>query len=90
VECSNGALYTGWTDNIDARLQKHNDGKGAKYTRAFGPVSLVACWEFSSKSEAMKFEWQIKQLSRASKSKLIESTRHETFYGSVASAVSVC
>lgn len=76
VECSNGALYTGWTDDIAERLRKHNDGRGAKYTRSFGPVTLAACWEFSSKSEAMKFEAQIKQLTRASKAKLIQSTKH--------------
>jgi len=76
VECSNGSLYTGWTDDVGQRLQKHNQGKGAKYTRSFGPVSLVACWEFCSKSEAMKFEWKVKNLTKASKSKLIEDTSH--------------
>lgn len=76
VECSNGSLYTGWTDDLSDRLQKHNDGTGAKYTRSFGPVSLRACWEFPSKSEAMKFEWKVKQLSRASKAKLIQETVH--------------
>lgn len=78
VECSNGALYTGWTDDIGNRLAKHNAGKGAKYTRSFGPVALKACWVFESKNEAMKFEWQIKQLTRESKAKLIESTAHAT------------
>lgn len=76
VECSNGTLYTGWTDDVDARIRKHNAGQGGKYTRSFGPVSLVACWEFPTKSEAMRFEFQIKQLTKASKVKLIESTVH--------------
>jgi putative endonuclease len=79
VECANGSLYTGYTDNVDARIRKHNQGKGAAYTRAFGPVSLSACWEFQTKSEAMRFEAQIKQLSRASKLKLIADTVHADF-----------
>jgi putative endonuclease len=76
VECSNGSLYTGYTDDVDARIRKHNSGKGAAYTRSFGPVSLAACWAFETKTDAMRFEWQIKQLSRASKLKLIADTAH--------------
>lgn len=79
VECTNGSLYTGYTDNVDARIRKHNSGKGAAYTRSFGPVSLLACWQFESKSEAMRFEWQVKRLTRASKLKLIESTSHISY-----------
>jgi putative endonuclease len=77
VECSNGSLYTGYTDDVDARVHKHNLGKGGSYTRSFRPVRLVASWEFSTKSEAMRFEWQIKQLSRESKAKLIADTAHD-------------
>jgi putative endonuclease len=76
VECANGSLYTGYTDDVDARIRKHNSGKGAAYTRSFGPVSLVACWQFQTKTEAMRFEWQIKRLSRPSKMKLIADTAH--------------
>lgn len=79
VECANGSLYTGYTDNVDARIRKHNEGKGAAYTRAFGPVSLSASWQFHTRSEAMRFEAQIKQLSRASKLKLIADTSHASF-----------
>ena len=79
VECANGSLYTGYTDDIDARIRKHNAGKGGSYTRSFGPVSLVASWQFTTKNEAMRFEWQIKQLTRASKAKLIADTAHASF-----------
>ena len=71
LECANGTLYTGWTGDVPSRVAAHNTGKGARYTRANRPVKLVACWEFASKSEAMKWEWRVKQLSRPEKLKLI-------------------
>ncbi len=66
------SLYCGYTTNIDKRLFKHNSGKGAKYTRTRGPVELVYLQEFTSKTEAMRREYDIKQLSRKEKLKLIE------------------
>jgi putative endonuclease len=74
VECSNGSLYAGWTNDLEKRLSQHNSGKGAKYTRALRPVALKASWEFDSKAEAMSYEWQIKQLSRSNKINLILKT----------------
>ncbi len=71
LECANGTLYTGWTTDVEARLKKHNSGKASKYTRAHLPVSLLACWDFNSKSQAMSFEWEIKQLPRDKKLSLI-------------------
>jgi len=71
LECANGRLYTGWTADVASRVEAHNAGKGARYTRANRPVKLVASWEFASKSEAMKWEWAVKQLSRLEKLKLI-------------------
>ena len=41
VECKDGTLYTGWTNNLEKRIADHNSGKGAKYTRARKPVTLV-------------------------------------------------
>lgn len=73
VECSNGSYYTGWTDNLQKRITMHNQGVGAKYTRAHRPVSLVAYWQFSSRSEAMKEEWRIKRLTRIQKQLLLQS-----------------
>jgi putative endonuclease len=73
VECSNGSLYAGWTNDLDKRLQKHNSGQGAKYTRALRPVSLRAAWQFDTKNEAMSWEWQLKRMSRSEKLKLIQS-----------------
>lgn len=71
LECSNGALYTGWTNNLQNRLDNHNAGKGAKYTRANRPVKLVASWSFDTKVEAMKWEWKLKHMSRATKLRMI-------------------
>ncbi|MGL5823157.1 MAG: GIY-YIG nuclease family protein [Sarcina sp.] len=71
LECADGTLYTGWTNNIDERLKKHNCGKGAKYTRARLPVKLRYFEEFNTKSDAMKREYSIKKLTREKKLKLI-------------------
>jgi putative endonuclease len=70
LECADGTLYTGWTDDIERRLQAHNSGCGAKYTRSRTPVRLLASWQFDSKQEAMRREYAIKKLPRAEKLKL--------------------
>lgn len=72
VECSDGTLYTGYTNNLEKRLRAHNSGRGAKYTRARLPVRLVYFEEFDSKERAQSREWHIKQLSREEKLKLIK------------------
>ncbi|MDQ2905136.1 MAG: GIY-YIG nuclease family protein [Chloroflexota bacterium] len=72
VQCSNGAFYTGYTTNREKRIAAHNAGKGAKYTRAHLPVTLLACWSFPTKGEALRAEHAIKQLSRAQKKSLAE------------------
>jgi putative endonuclease len=71
VECADGSLYTGWTVDLERRLQMHNQGRGAKYTRARLPVKLVASWEMASRSQAMQFERSIKKLRRQDKERLI-------------------
>ena len=72
VQCKDDTLYTGWTNHLDARIQAHNDGKGAKYTKARRPVRLVYFEEFETKQEAMKREYEIKQLSRQQKLELVK------------------
>lgn len=71
LKCKDGTLYTGWTNNLDKRLKDHNDGKGAKYTKARRPVELVYYEEFELKEEAMKREYAIKQLTRKQKEELV-------------------
>lgn len=77
LECSDGTYYTGWTNNIEKRLKNHNDGKGAKYTRARRPVKLVYLEIWETKQEAMSREAKIKQLTRKEKEQLILAYKRE-------------
>lgn len=72
VRCSDGSLYTGWTNDLEKRIKDHNEGRGAKYTKARRPVVLAYYEEFATKEEAMRREWEIKQLTRAEKLKILE------------------
>ncbi len=72
VMCSDNTLYTGYTVDVDKRMIAHNNGTGAKYTRARLPVELKYIEMFDSKSDALKREYEIKQLSRSEKFKLME------------------
>ena len=56
LKCGDGSLYTGWTNDIAARLEQHRSGKGAKYTRGRGPLELVYLEVHDTKSEAMSRE----------------------------------
>jgi putative endonuclease len=75
LKCADGTLYTGWTTDLERRLQAHNSGRGAKYTRGRRPVRLVYREEQPDRSAAQKREAAIRRLSRAGKLKLIESER---------------
>ena len=72
LECSDGSLYTGWTNDLEKRIQAHNEGKGAKYTKGRRPVKLVYTEEFGTKEEAMRREYAIKRMSKREKKKLIK------------------
>jgi len=71
VECSDGTLYTGYTTDIDRRVEEHNAGEGAKYTRGRTPVRPVHVEEYETRSEAMSREHEIKSLSRDEKESLV-------------------
>ena len=71
LRCADGTLYTGWTNYLPRRLLAHNAGTGAKYTRPRRPVRLVYQESFDTKQAAMRREWEIKQLTRAQKLRLI-------------------
>lgn len=71
LKCSDNSLYTGWTNNLEHRIQDHNSGKGAKFTKGRGPVELVYSESFKTKEEAMKREYAIKKMSRSQKLELI-------------------
>ena len=71
LRCRDNSLYTGWTNDLTKRVEMHNAGKGAKYTKARLPVELVYYEEHETKEDAMRREYAIKQLSKAEKEKLI-------------------
>lgn len=71
VSCNDGTIYTGITNNLDKRINTHNSGKGAKYTRNRYPVTLLEFWVCDDKSQASKLEYQYKQLTRVEKLKMI-------------------
>lgn len=77
IRCSDGSLYTGWTNNLEKRLESHNSGNGAKYTRNRRPVELVYAERFETKNEAMSREWHIKRMSREDKLKLIDDFKQK-------------
>jgi len=68
----NNTLYCGYTDDVEKRFEKHISGKGAKYTRANKPIKIIYTAEFETKSEAMKEECRIKDLTRPEKLEFIE------------------
>ncbi len=71
LECADGTLYCGYTNDLERRVRTHNEGKGAKYTRSRLPVKVVYYETFQDKSEAMRREAQIKQMTREQKRALI-------------------
>lgn len=71
LRCADGTLYTGMTDDVTRRVEVHNSGKGAKYTRGRTPVEAVYTEECESYSAALKREYAIKHLSRQEKLQLI-------------------
>ena len=73
LKCSDGTFYTGWTTDIEARVNTHNSGSGAKYTRGRRPVSLVYYEKLPDRSAALKREAAIKRLPRNKKLELIAS-----------------
>lgn len=75
LECADGSLYCGWTNNLDRRLSAHNAGTASKYTRTRRPVRLVYREEFDTKQEAMSREYHIKRLTRSEKLALIGNSR---------------
>ena len=71
LRCGDGSLYTGITNDFEKRFAAHQEGKGAKYTRGRGPLSLVYQQVCESHSHALKEELRIKALPREEKIKLI-------------------
>ena len=71
VECSDGTLYTGITNDLDRRITAHNDGRGAKYTKSRRPVRLRYSESAADRKHASQREYAIKSLRKAAKIQLI-------------------
>lgn len=77
LECADGTYYTGITNNLDQRIQAHNDGKGARYTRGRGPFQLKYSETCNNRSDATKREINIKKLSRDDKLEIIKTQQKQ-------------
>lgn len=77
LSCADGSLYTGWTNDLAKRLDNHQAGKGAKYTRSRLPVMLVYHETYETESEARKRECAIKKLTRQQKQQLIQTKQEQ-------------
>ena len=71
LQCADGSYYTGITNNLDARIEKHNSGKASKYTRSRLPVTMVYAETVTDKSQALKKEFALNKLRREEKQKFI-------------------
>lgn len=73
ARCNDNTLYAGYTNDLKEREIKHNDGKGAHYTKIRRPIKIVYSEGFVNRSDAMKRECQLKKLKRDEKEDLIKS-----------------
>lgn len=69
--CADNSLYTGYSDDPEARFLDHKNGKGAKYTRSHKPLKIIYTEQFITKSEAMKREIEIKSWRKKKKIKIL-------------------
>lgn len=72
LRCGDNSLYTGITTDVARRLAAHQSGKGAKYTRGRGPLTLVYQEELPDKPSALRRELAVKALTREEKLALIQ------------------
>ena len=77
VECSNGAFYTGSTRDLEERIEEHNIGEGANFTRKHGPVELIYYEEFDWIDDAFNREKQVQGWSRKKKEALIKGNTED-------------
>ena len=75
LRCSDGTIYTGWTLDVARRVKTHQQGRGARYTRARRPVTLIYQERLPSRRAAMRREIAIKHMSRPRKLALAELGR---------------
>lgn len=74
LECENGSLYTGCTNNLTRRYRQHVNGTGrAKYTQSFRPIRIAQCWRLlDTRGTALKVEYLIKKMERSDKELIVK------------------
>ncbi|MBM7111921.1 GIY-YIG nuclease family protein [Archangium primigenium] len=75
LRCRDGSLYTGATNDLERRVATHNRGRGAAYTRARLPVTLVWSEQAADRGAALRREAALKRLPRAEKLRLVARVR---------------
>jgi len=75
ARCADSSLYTGIARDVAARIADHDSGKGARYTRGRGPLSVCAVRRCTSKGDALRLELAIKALKREDKERLVAKKR---------------
>ena len=78
LRCADGSLYCGWTTDLEARIEAHNSGQGAKYTRSRLPVKLVYHEAYEDRHEALSREWHLKRMGKQAKEKLVSGAAGQT------------
>lgn len=80
LRCADNSIYTGMTNDLEKRLEEHisKSKNGAKYTKSHDVVKMETAWKSKEKSLACKLEYQIKQLSKQQKERLIEGEKLST------------
>ncbi|MHB8455309.1 MAG: GIY-YIG nuclease family protein [Acidiferrobacterales bacterium] len=73
IECRDGSLYTGITNDLARRIRQHNAGRAARYTRGRGPVVMRYFELCVSRAQALRREWAVKRLSRVQKQALLRN-----------------
>ncbi|GMV12563.1 MAG: GIY-YIG nuclease family protein [Polyangiaceae bacterium] len=79
ARCADGSLYTGIAKNVAERIRAHDAGKGARYTRGRGPLSVCATRRCLSKGVALRLELQVKRLSRKEKEAIADPVQFRAF-----------
>ena len=79
ARCADGSLYTGIARDVAARIAQHDAGRGARYTRGRGPLSVCATRRCESKGEALRLELAVKRLPRSEKERLTRPRKLAAF-----------
>jgi putative endonuclease len=78
LRCADGSLYTGWSTDLQRRLQRHREGTASRYTASRRPVELAIALPMADRTAARREEARIKQLDRTAKLALIEASAHSS------------